>query len=542
MRKECVKEAATIEEAKALIAAELECDVADITFDVVQEPQKKTFGLFGGAKAIVKGVVETEQSPAEPAKEYLLQVLATMNVEVGVDIQQDEDENGCTLMIDGEDLGFIIGRRGDTLDALQYLVGLVANRGREAYYRVTLDIGNYREKREQSLGEDALLRIRRELSEATTAQAEAALSREYEGLVRDVAETEAALTPLLERFPKGIPAPEDLEAAAERMEQAARLDSRLPETDADRKAAETAARMAERFAEGVPTAEDFTLRGADLDRLMTADNELRGTALTHEEETLLAQLNTQLAHGISEEAALNQWREQIAELTALQHTRPTLEPTSEDKSALDTLDAYFAEGVPDREDLDRAEQKLNRSEALRRENLQLSAAVPAAVKNVDGTRYIDKYGGHRLSVMCPTTKLWQKKLDDLCDTMENEIGVNALYLDQISASMPAPCFDRTHGHPLGGGSHWTEGYRELMKTIREKAVKRGVALTSVMTGLQAVCMLIFSLLYTPCVAAIASIRRELGNRYALGVVFWQCFIAWIAACVVHLIVMLITGA
>ncbi len=235
------------------------------------------------------------------------------------------------------------------------------------------------EKREQSLDEDALLRIRRELSEATTAQAEAALSREYEGLVRDVAETEAALTPLLERFPKGIPAPEDLEAAAERMEQAARLDSRLPETDADRKAADTLARMAERFAEGVPTAEDFTLRGADLDRLMTADNELRGTALTHEEETLLAQLNTQLAHGIPEEAALNQWREQIAELTALQHTRPTLEPTAEDKAALDTLDAYFAEGVPDREDLDRAEQKLNRSEALRRENLQLSAAVPAAV-------------------------------------------------------------------------------------------------------------------------------------------------------------------
>ena len=107
-----------------------------------------------------------------------------------------------------------------------------------------------------------------------------------------------------------------------------------------------------------------------------------------------------------------------------------------------------------------------------------AAAVPAAVKNVDGTRYIDKYGGHRLSVMCPTTKLWQKKLDDLCDAMENDIGVNALYLDQISASMPAPCFDRTHGHPLGGGSHWTEGYRELMKTIREKAVKRGVALTS----------------------------------------------------------------
>lgn len=56
-----------------------------------------------------------------------------------------------TLSLEGEDLGFIIGRRGDTLDALQYLTGLVANRVDNAYYRVTIDIGNYREKREQAL-------------------------------------------------------------------------------------------------------------------------------------------------------------------------------------------------------------------------------------------------------------------------------------------------------------------------------------------------------------------------------------------------------
>ncbi len=151
MRKECVKEAATIEEAKALIVAELEADEAAVSFEVMQEPQKKTFGLFGGANAIVKGVVEISESPAQLAKSYLEQVLATMNVTASVETKEDEDNNGCTLMIDGEDLGFIIGRRGDTLDSLQYLVGLVANRGRDNYYRVTLDIGNYREKREQAL-------------------------------------------------------------------------------------------------------------------------------------------------------------------------------------------------------------------------------------------------------------------------------------------------------------------------------------------------------------------------------------------------------
>ncbi len=149
MRKECVKEAATIEEAKALIAAEWDVDASVLTFEVVQEPQKKTFGLFGGANAIVKGIWDVKETPAEAAKAYLVEVLASMGAEATVEIK--EEEGGCTLMIEGENLGFIIGRRGDTLDALQYLTGLVANRGENDYYRVTLDIGNYREKREQAL-------------------------------------------------------------------------------------------------------------------------------------------------------------------------------------------------------------------------------------------------------------------------------------------------------------------------------------------------------------------------------------------------------
>ncbi len=151
MRKECVKEAASIEEAKALVAAELNVDMDVISFEIMQEPQKKTFGLFGGANAIVKGVYEVEETPAALAKTYLEQLLGTMGAEAAIDVKEDEDGNGCTLMIEGEDLGFIIGRRGDTLDALQYLTGLVANRARADYYRVTLDIGNYREKREQAL-------------------------------------------------------------------------------------------------------------------------------------------------------------------------------------------------------------------------------------------------------------------------------------------------------------------------------------------------------------------------------------------------------
>ncbi len=149
MRKECVKEAATIEEAKALIAAELEADAEAIVFEVQQEPKAKTLGLFGGANAIVKGVLEIKESASEIAKAYLEQVLEAMGAQATVTVK--EEENGCVLMIEGDSVGFIIGRRGDTLDALQYLTGLVANRVDNDYYRVTIDIGNYREKREQAL-------------------------------------------------------------------------------------------------------------------------------------------------------------------------------------------------------------------------------------------------------------------------------------------------------------------------------------------------------------------------------------------------------
>ena len=149
MNKEIIKEAASIEEAKALIAAELGAAEDAIEFEVVQEPGKKVLGLFGGDPAIVKGTLKS-LSAAEAAEAYLRKVLAGLGVE-DFTCEVTEQENGCIISLDGENLGFIIGRRGETLDALQYLTGLVANRADNAYYRVTLDIGNYRDKREQAL-------------------------------------------------------------------------------------------------------------------------------------------------------------------------------------------------------------------------------------------------------------------------------------------------------------------------------------------------------------------------------------------------------
>ena len=149
MSKEIIKEAASIEEAQQLIAAELGVDADKITFEVVQQPGKKVLGLFGGANAVVKGTLNAETA-ADAAKAYLESVLAAMGV-TDFTCTVKEQDNQCIISLEGEDMGFIIGRRGETLDALQYLTGLVANRVDSAYYRVTLDIGNYREKREQAL-------------------------------------------------------------------------------------------------------------------------------------------------------------------------------------------------------------------------------------------------------------------------------------------------------------------------------------------------------------------------------------------------------
>ncbi len=150
MSKEIVKQAASVEEAKRAIAEEWNVPQERITFEVLQEPEKKVLGLFGGSMAEVRGILA--ESAAESAKSYLLNVLAAMGV-TDCTCTVTEEENGCVLALEGENLGFIIGRRGETLDALQYLAGLVANRADNSYYRVTLDIGNYREKRHQALVE-----------------------------------------------------------------------------------------------------------------------------------------------------------------------------------------------------------------------------------------------------------------------------------------------------------------------------------------------------------------------------------------------------
>jgi len=109
-----------------------------------------------------------------------------------------------------------------------------------------------------------------------------------------------------------------------------------------------------------------------------------------------------------------------------------------------------------------------------------SGAYAATCKQLTGTNYVEHYGEHsrNLVPMCPVTRLWQNKVGEICHRLMSECGVNAIYLDQIGAAAPAACFDASHGHPKGGGRHWTDGYRAMLTPIKNEAERLGVALTT----------------------------------------------------------------
>lgn len=148
MLRETTVTADSIEEAKQKACKELGTEIETTQFEILQQPEKKLLGLFGGSPAKVRAFVEV--TPLESAKGYLAEILKNMGLG-DVELTAEETENGAVINIDGENVGFVIGHRGETLDALQYLAGLVANHVDEGYYRISINIGNYREKREKTL-------------------------------------------------------------------------------------------------------------------------------------------------------------------------------------------------------------------------------------------------------------------------------------------------------------------------------------------------------------------------------------------------------
>ncbi len=98
-------------------------------------------------------------------------------------------------------------------------------------------------------------------------------------------------------------------------------------------------------------------------------------------------------------------------------------------------------------------------------------ARPAAVKSYDGSLPIKEYGGNAFACMCPATSVWQQTVKDIVLKLAGpEFGVDGVYLDQVSAQSAMTCFDKSHGHPIGGGSWWvTQGYWPMLDDIRKSS-------------------------------------------------------------------------
>lgn len=146
--KEAIGTGETVELAREAACRQLGVESYEAEFEILEMPMKKTFGLFGGNPAKVR--VYIEDDPAQIAADYLRDVLKNMGLK-SVQIEISREESGAVLCLEGSDIGYVIGHRGETLDALQYLAGLVANHAGNTYYRINLDIGNYRGKRRQTL-------------------------------------------------------------------------------------------------------------------------------------------------------------------------------------------------------------------------------------------------------------------------------------------------------------------------------------------------------------------------------------------------------
>jgi len=120
-----------------------------LVYEVVEEGSAGFLGI-GSKAAVIKAAVK-EDSVEEIAKKFLDDVFKSMNMVVAIDITLDKEDNCINVDLSGDEMGVLIGKRGATLDSLQYLLSLVINKDSEDYIRVKIDTENYRERRKETL-------------------------------------------------------------------------------------------------------------------------------------------------------------------------------------------------------------------------------------------------------------------------------------------------------------------------------------------------------------------------------------------------------
>lgn len=120
-----------------------------LDYQVVEEGSSGFLGI-GAKPAVIKAAVK-KSSVEEVARVFLNDVFQAMNMEVAIDIKYNEEEKNMDIELSGNEMGVLIGKRGQTLDALQYLTNLAVNKNSEEYVKVKIDTEDYRKRRRETL-------------------------------------------------------------------------------------------------------------------------------------------------------------------------------------------------------------------------------------------------------------------------------------------------------------------------------------------------------------------------------------------------------
>ena len=140
--------AKTVDEALTNAMIDLGTTAENLEYEVIEKETSGFLGMFGKpAKIRVREKITLEGK----AKKFLSDVFSAMGIQAEIDLSYDEINTTLDINIKGDEMGVLIGKRGQTLDSLQYLVSLVVNKNNDEYIKIKLDTENYRARRKETL-------------------------------------------------------------------------------------------------------------------------------------------------------------------------------------------------------------------------------------------------------------------------------------------------------------------------------------------------------------------------------------------------------
>ena len=140
--------AKTADEALTNALIQMETTSDQIEYEVVEEEKSGILGLFS-KPAVIR--VRKKENVVDTVKNFLAKTFQAMKLDVEIETEFDEVENEIRIELKGTEMGMLIGKRGQTLDSLQYLTSLVANKNKDTYTKIKIDTENYRQRRKETI-------------------------------------------------------------------------------------------------------------------------------------------------------------------------------------------------------------------------------------------------------------------------------------------------------------------------------------------------------------------------------------------------------